>query len=96
MKVARRHLVLPSRRGALTDRNGVVLSEDRLEFDLMIRLDRYDDHSWRCLTCGRPAHTDRDRPPSRCRTCRESEFEPGERIDWSGLPPLLGMGPEEG
>ncbi len=91
--LARRSIRLSARRGRILDRNGVPLAEDRIQNNLYLRLDREDDGSFVCTGCGKPVHTEHEKPPRRCRTCGSSEFDPGEQADWSKLPELLGLDP---
>ncbi len=94
-ELGRRTIRRTARRGSILDRQGVPLAEDRVRWNLYLRLDRRDDGSWVCAGCGRPAHTEHERPPRRCRVCGGTRFEPGERADWSRLPGLLGITNEE-
>ncbi len=90
-ELSRRTIRMTARRGAILDRNGVPLAEDRIQHNLNLRLDRRDDGSFVCAGCGRRLHTEYEKPPGRCRVCGGRVFEPGEKADWTKLPGLLGV-----
>jgi len=89
--LSRSRIHLAARRGALLDRHGEVLAEDRIAWDLMIRLDHYDGSSWRCRHCGCPAVSTTVEPPSRCRECRTRTFDPGRSQDDAAVAEMLGI-----
>ena len=86
---------MAARRGTLTDRNGKVLAEDRLQWDLVVRFDRFDGTAWTCDGCGRPAEMTGEGPPRRCPACRGTAFSPRPPRDLSRLPGLLGIGADD-
>ncbi len=91
-RLARRVLRTPARRGALLDRSGTVLVEDRLQMDLAVRLDRIEERPFACGTCGRPAWSAGPRPPRRCPDCGGSGFAPRPAADFAALRLFLPAG----
>lgn len=104
---SRRHgtLLLPPRRGAIRDAEGVLLARDEVGFDLLADTRSLGASEWLCADgdCGRTWRTYESDPgpgpdaadpipagpPDSCR-CGCTEFEPGPGADLEALASLLG------